>query len=121
MRWAWGRLVSSAGAVPIGSLAREAGRSHKHLIRKFRHQAGFAPKSAVRLLRFEHVWRGLGDDEPAHWDRIAAGGAYADQSHLIRGFCEFAGGAPADFLARSIPAAPRDPAQSRRDPGSQPG
>ena len=101
---AWRRLVRSAGAVPIGSLAREAGWSHKHLIRKFRQQIGLTPKTAARLLRFEHVWRGLGDGEPARWDRIAADGGYADQSHLIRDFREFTGGTPADFLARSAPA-----------------
>jgi AraC-like DNA-binding protein len=103
VRWAWRRLVSRAGAVPIGSLARDAGWSHKHLIGKFRQQVGLTPKTAARLLRFEHVWRQLGDGESAHWDRIAADGGYADQSHLIRDFREFTGGTPADFLARSIP------------------
>jgi len=61
-------------------------------------------------LRFEHAWRQLSGGEPAHWDRLAADGGYADQSHLIREFREFTGGTPADFLARSIPAAPREPA-----------
>ena len=32
-------------------------------------------------------------------------GCYAHQSHLIRDFREFTGGTPADFLARSTPAA----------------
>jgi transcriptional regulator GlxA family with amidase domain len=102
--WAWRRLVRSAGAVPIGSLARDVGWSHKHLIRRFMQQVGLTPKTAARLLRFEHVWRGLSDATPAHWDRIAADGGYADQSHLIRDFREFTGATPADFFARSIPA-----------------
>ena len=110
VRWAWRRLVSSDGAVPIGLLARQAGWSHKHLITKFRQQIGLTPKTAARLLRFEHAWRQLSGGEPAHWDRLAADGGYADQSHLIREFREFTGGTPADFLARSIPAAPREPA-----------
>jgi len=110
VRWAWRRLVSSDGPVPIGLLARQAGWSHKHLITKFRQQVGLTPKTAARLLRFEHAWRQLGGGEPAHWDRLAADGGYADQSHLIREFREFTGGTPADFLARSIPAAPREPA-----------
>ena len=105
VRWAWRRLVSSAGGVPIGSLAREVGWSHKHLISKFRQQIGLPPKTTARLLRFEHVWRRLGDARPAHWDRIAADGGYSDQSHLIRDFREFTGGSPAEFLARSIPGA----------------
>jgi AraC-like DNA-binding protein len=103
VRWAWRRLVTRAGAVPIGSLAREVGWSHKHLITKFRQQVGLTPKTAARLLRFEHVWRRLDDGEPGHWDRIAADGGYADQSHLIRDFRQFTGGSPVEFLARSIP------------------
>ena len=79
VRWAWRRLVSSDGAVPIGLLARQAGWSHKHLITKFRQQVGLTPKTAARLLRFEHAWRQLGGGEPAHWDRLAADGGYADQ------------------------------------------
>jgi AraC-like DNA-binding protein len=101
--WAWRRLVTSAGAIPIGSLAREVSWSHKHLIRKFRQQVGLTPKTVARLLRFEQVWRRLGDSEPVHWDRLAADGGYADQSHLIRDFREFTGSTPAEFLARSIP------------------
>jgi methylphosphotriester-DNA--protein-cysteine methyltransferase len=77
-----------------------------YLITKFRQQVGLAPKTAARLVRFEQVWRRLGDGGPAHWDRIAAYGGYADQSHLIRDFREFTGGSPAEFLARSTPAAP---------------
>lgn len=109
VRWAWRRLVSSAGAVPIGSLARGTGWSHKHLIRKFRQQVGLTPKTAARLLRFEHVWRRLGDGEPTQWDRVAADGGYANQPHLHREFREFTGGSPADILARSSPPAPREP------------
>jgi transcriptional regulator GlxA family with amidase domain len=116
VRWAWRRLVSSAGAVPIGSLAREAGWSHKHLIRKFRQQVGLTPKTAARLLRFEHAWRLVGDGEPAHWDRIAADGGYADQSHLIRDFREFTGGTPPG----SSPAPSRPRHASRHNPGVPP-
>jgi len=70
-----------------------------------RDYAGFTrcDRAIWRLLRFEDVWRRLGDGEPAHWDRIAADGGYADQSHLIRDFRQFTGGSPVEFLARSIP------------------
>jgi AraC-like DNA-binding protein len=107
--------------VPIGSLAREVGWSHKHLITKVRQQVGLAPKTVARLLRFEHAWHYLRDGEPVRWDRIAADGGYAGQSHLIRDFRQFTGGTPADFVARSIPAAPREPAQSRHYAGIQHG
>ena len=116
VRWAWRRLVSSAGAVPIGSLAREAGWSHKHLITKFRQQTGLTPKTAARLLRFEHLWHYLRDGEPARWDCIAADGGYADQSPLIRDFRQFTGGTP----PTSSPAPSRPRRASRPSPGITP-
>jgi hypothetical protein len=46
---AWERLVATGGAVPIGRIASEVGWSHKHLITRFKQQAGLGPKTAARL------------------------------------------------------------------------
>ena len=70
--WAWERLVSSGGAVPIGRLAREVGWSHKHLIARFGEQVGLRPKLAARLVRFEGVWRRL--DQVGGAAGLGAGG-----------------------------------------------
>ena len=70
--WAWERLVSSGGAVPIGRLASEVGWSHKHLIARFRHQVGLRPKTAARLVRFDGVWRRL--DQVGGAAGLGAGG-----------------------------------------------
>ena len=49
------QVVSSGGTAAIGSVAREVGWSHKHLISKFREQAGLAPKTAATIVRSERV------------------------------------------------------------------
>ncbi|MQA88304.1 MAG: hypothetical protein GEV03_27725 [Streptosporangiales bacterium] len=48
-----GRVPRTAGAVPIGTICREIGWSHKHLITRFRQQVGVTPKRAARVSRFE--------------------------------------------------------------------
>ncbi len=101
---AWHRLVSSDGAAPIGSIAREVGWSHKHLISRFREQIGVRPKTAASIVRFEAVLRRieLGRSEGArkvHWGDLAATGGYFDQAHLIRDFRRFTGGTPRQFVA----------------------
>jgi AraC-like DNA-binding protein len=95
VRHAWRRLTESAGAVPIGTLCREVGWSHKHLITRFRQQVGVTPKRAARLSRFESLLRRLAR-EPSRpdWDRLAAAAGYADQAHMIRDFGQFAGVSP---------------------------
>jgi AraC-like DNA-binding protein len=100
---AWQRLVTTAGAAPIGRIAAEVGWSHKQLITRFRQQIGLAPKTAARLVRFEGVLRRLDAPRSLDWGQVAADAGYADQAHLIREFRQFTGTTPTDFLAR-IPA-----------------
>ena len=44
---------------PAGRIAGEVGRSHRHLIARFRQQVGLRPKSAARLIRFDRVCRSI--------------------------------------------------------------
>ncbi len=98
---AWARLEASAGAVPIGRIAKDVGWSHKHLITRFRQQIGLSPKTAARLLRFERVSRQVTEDPGAPWAQVAADAGYTDQAHLVRDFRQFTGSAPTAYLARS--------------------
>jgi AraC-like DNA-binding protein len=99
---AWLRLHQSAGQLSIGALAADLGCSRRHLSATFHEQVGLPPKTAARLLRFEHVRRRL-ERTPVHWAEIAYRCGYADQSHLNRDFRDLAGTTPTDFLARLIP------------------
>jgi AraC-like DNA-binding protein len=101
--WAWSRLRSTAGRVPIGKLATDLQMSRRHLTSLFHEQIGLPPKTVARLLRFTRVC-GLIQERPISWVEIAHDCGYFDQSHLNRDFRDFAGTTPTDFLARQIPA-----------------
>jgi AraC-like DNA-binding protein len=120
--WAWRKLVSADGRVPLRSLASEIECSHRHLIAQFRTFVGQPPKTVARLLRFNRAVRSLNGSsrdrrgEPAgkpyieaqrlqqtrvaaiSWAAIAADCGYTDQAHLIKEFRQFAGSTPARFL-----------------------
>lgn len=100
--FAWRELMSCGGTVPIRSICREVGCSHKHLITRFREQIGLTPKRAARVIRFERVLRRIDGAPEPDWARLAAECGYADQAHLIRDFGEFAGTTPGAAVRQSL-------------------
>ncbi len=91
--WAFTRLGTSHGTLPVAALAREIGWSRKHLVARFNAEVGMAPKAIARIMRFTRAQR-LARHESAGWADIAAASGYADQAHLIRDFHQFAGLTP---------------------------
>jgi AraC-like DNA-binding protein len=113
---AWSGLVRTWGQLPAGSLAADAGCSHRHLIQQFRTWIGLPPKRVAMLLRFNRsinavARKGLANppNKPylegvapgavgVRWADIAAECGYSDQSHFIHEFSSFAGVTPSEFL-----------------------
>ena len=62
-----------------------------------------APKLFARVARFDHAVALLRRDRVASLAELAGACGYADQAHLTRDFCEFAGSPPAAFLRRKLP------------------
>jgi AraC-like DNA-binding protein len=117
-------LLRTSGQTQVGSLAADAGYSHRHLIQQFRTCVGLSPKKVAMLLRFSRSIDAVthngrpssprkpylegsaplgGDDFRARWAHIAAECGYFDQSHFIHEFRAFAGATPSEFQ-RGIPA-----------------
>jgi AraC-like DNA-binding protein len=92
--WAVARIEASGGNLDVGSLARELGYSHKHLIALFHDQVGIPPKLLARLVRFERVMRGMRDGAPIRWAELAMAHGYCDQAHLARDVKRFTGLTP---------------------------
>ena len=91
-------IRASHGAVALDRLTLEVGATPRTLQRLFATDVGVSPKLLVRITRFQRVfatWR----DDPTSLARVAAECGYYDQSHLVRDFRDFAGAAPAAFLA----------------------
>ncbi|MFJ9846856.1 helix-turn-helix domain-containing protein [Kitasatospora sp. NPDC101155] len=92
LRFAWGELVRTIGAVRIEDLAAETGWSRKRLWSRFRTQLGLTPKRAAQLIRFDHAAHRLAAGQRP--SQVAAESGYADQSHLNRDTATFAGTTP---------------------------
>jgi AraC-like DNA-binding protein len=94
--WAWRRIVAGAGMVRIEHLAAELGWSRKRLWSRFQSQIGVPPKSAAKLVRFDHAVHRLVAGHAAAG--VAADGGYTDQSHLHRDVVAFTGLTPATVV-----------------------
>ncbi|MER7849327.1 helix-turn-helix domain-containing protein [Kitasatospora sp. NPDC096077] len=92
LRFVWGELVRTTGAVRIEDLAAETGWSRKRLWSRFRTQLGLTPKRAAQLIRFDHAAHRLAAGRRP--SQVAAESGYADQSHLNRDTATFAGTTP---------------------------
>jgi AraC-like DNA-binding protein len=103
--WAWRRLVRSGGRVGVQALADDTGWSRRHLLTRFRGQVGLTPKTAARVLRFEHAVRLLAPASiygspptitPPTISDVAATCGYADHAHLVREFHALGGCTPTE-------------------------
>lgn len=93
-------ICQSDGAVPLDRLAAELGVSARTLQRLFAAEVGISPKLLARIARFQRVWAAWKED-PGNLARVAVACGYFDQPHLARDFRQFAGAAPAAFLAET--------------------
>jgi transcriptional regulator GlxA family with amidase domain len=91
-------IEDSHGTIALEQLATTLGCSSRHLQRLFSARVGISPKLLARIRRFQRVFSAWRDD-PRSLSRVAAECGYFDQPHLIRDFRDFAGQAPAAFLA----------------------
>lgn len=97
IRWAWERIETSGGRIPIGELSRELGWSHRHFVHCFRDTTGLAPKTAARLIRLARASRLLQESDGDDLCLVAAHCGYSDQAHLTREFRTLAGCTPAGY------------------------
>jgi len=103
----------------IGSIVRESGRSHRHLIASFQAAVGLSPKTFARVMRADRAIAMLAMRRPII--EVAAAAGYADQAHCTRELVEIAGVTPAAFRrldapSRHLPIAPMQ-FRSRRSMG----
>jgi methylphosphotriester-DNA--protein-cysteine methyltransferase len=90
--------AESSGEVRIEEVARRCGVSRRQLERLMRVWVGVAPKRLARVARFQALLGKVADGSVRDWTRMGAE-YYADQSHLIHEFAEFAGASPRRFYA----------------------
>lgn len=101
--WAWRRLGTTRGRSGVQQIADEVGWSRRHLSERFRREYGLTPKTAARVLRFEHAVGRLRRSPTPRLADLAADCGYADQAHLTREWNALAGCPPRQWIAEELP------------------
>lgn len=108
-------LAESPGAWSVGDAVRRGGISHRRFIELFRKSVGLAPKTWLRVQRFQQVAVAVGGGADATLAEVAFDAGYSDQSHFNRDFLAFSGVTPKVYCGiatdqtnhLAVPARPR--------------
>jgi len=100
--WAWDRLATSCGSIPVQRLADEIGYSRRYFSERFREAIGIAPKLAARVFRFNRACRLIADNR-LDLAQVAVVSGFYDQAHLTRDWYAFAGCSPKAWITRELP------------------
>lgn len=85
------------GGARVAPVQQASGSTPAQFIRRFEQAVGLTPKRYARVLRLGELLPALARCGPRDWAEVAAGGGYADQSHLIREFRALTGLAPSAY------------------------
>jgi len=85
----------------LKDLQQKLRMTERSLERRFKQAIGISPKLFGRICRFQVSLNQLRKDNYDKLSDIAYENGYADQSHFIRSFREFAGVSPFDFKKQS--------------------
>jgi AraC-like DNA-binding protein len=84
----------------VREAATAAGVSARHFIDRFTAQVGLTPKRFCRVRRFQRAIALAHHGTCEDWATIAADCGFADQSHMVHEFKDFAGLPPSAYLTR---------------------
>lgn len=87
------------GNIRVEELSRIVNTSQRQLRRKFHHWVGLAPKTFLKIIRFQNSLRMMRRDPKCDLLSIALTAGYFDQSHFIHEFASYYGLTPSEFLA----------------------
>ncbi|MDR7298035.1 AraC-like DNA-binding protein [Pelomonas aquatica] len=96
-RFALTAFHADPASARVAPVQRASGCTPAQFIRRFEQAVGLTPKRYARVLRLGMLLPTLSRCGPRDWAQVAAGGGYADQSHLIREFRQLTGMAPGAY------------------------
>jgi AraC-like DNA-binding protein len=100
--YAQSQIIQARGNISLKDLQRNLKLSERSFERKFEQYVGISPKLFSRVCRFQASLDQLRSNNYTNLSDIAFDNGYADQSHFIKSFKEFAGYSPREFQKQSI-------------------
>lgn len=87
-------ILNSKGGIPVKSLCEKVYLTERTFERRFKEYVGISPKLFSRICRFQSSLKQFQGKDYQRFSDIVFANDYADQSHVIRSFKEFAGLSP---------------------------
>lgn len=101
VQFALSKILLSEGSIPLKELTQSLKLSERTIERKFKEHVGVSPKLFSRICQFQASLRQLKHSNYGKLSDIAFENNFADQSHFIRTFKEFAGFSPNQYIRQS--------------------
>jgi len=101
VRYALSQITKAKGSISLKELQKDLRLSERSFERRFKQCVGIPPKLFSRICRFQASLKQLRKNNFNRLSDIAYQNDYADQSHLIRSFQEFAGFSPYQYQKQS--------------------
>lgn len=102
--FALSQIIASGGSIPLKDLQQQLQLTERSFERRFKQGVGISPKLFSRICRFQNSLKQLKSNNYSKLSDIAFEHDYADQSHYIRAFKEFAGFSPYQYQKKSTEA-----------------
>jgi AraC-like DNA-binding protein len=99
--YAINKMLEAKGDVNLKLLQDDLKLSERSFERRFKYDVGISPKLLSRIFRFQAAMAQIRENSFSKLTDIAFENNYADQSHFIRSFKEFAGLSPNQFQKQS--------------------
>lgn len=93
-------ILESQGTIALSEVQGRMRTTERSLQRIFDAEVGVSPRLFARICRFQSAFRKLNEGRFSALGDLAHDAGYADQSHFIRAFKEFAGMGPKEYLKR---------------------
>lgn len=95
------QIIQSHGSISLKELQEQLQLTERSFERRFKQGVGISPKLFSRICRFQKSLAQLRSNDYSKLSDIAFENDYADQSHYIRVFKEFAGVSPYQYQKKS--------------------
>ncbi len=82
----------------VKQLVQETGFTRKHLVCRFKKEAGLTIKEYQKILRIYRLLKQIDKASQISWAKLAGQFGFYDQSHLIKDFKQYTGLTPTDYL-----------------------
>lgn len=93
-------ILTAPETLTIKNIVHKTGYSSKHFIDIFKNSVGVAPKSFLRIIRFQKAIAEIEKTDVFNWANLAAECGYYDQAHFINDFKNFSGFTPTQYLEK---------------------